>query len=66
MEIGDRADTRSRGGVVVQGVCVQGQGERRPPLDRKVLGSIPAGESVNFRNRVIPVTSNLALKWLPW
>ena len=37
---------------------------RRPPRERKVPGSNPACAGF-FRGRVIPVTSKLALQWLP-
>ena len=38
---------------------------RRPPRERKVQGSNPALRRDFFRGRVIPVTSKLALQWLP-
>ena len=37
---------------------------RRPPLERKIRGSNPTCDSF-FLGRVIPVTSKLALQWLP-
>ena len=38
---------------------------RRPPGERKIPGSNPARAPGVFRGRVIPVTSKLALQWLP-
>ena len=37
---------------------------RRPPREWKIPGSNPAGAGI-FLGRVIPVTQNLALQWLP-
>ena len=37
---------------------------RRRPRERKILGSNPACDGI-FPGRVIPVTSKLALQWLP-
>ena len=38
---------------------------RRPPRQRKIPGSNPASAVGIFPGRVIPVTSKLALQWLP-
>ena len=38
---------------------------RRPPRELKILGLIPAYDVLIFPGRVIPVTSKLALQWLP-
>ena len=38
---------------------------RRPPPERKIPGSNPPLATGFFRGRVLPVTSNLALQWLP-
>ena len=38
---------------------------RRPPRERKIRGSIPVCAMGIFPGRVIPVTSTLALQWLP-
>ena len=39
---------------------------RRPPPGRKIRGSISACTMGIFPGRVIPVTSKLALQWLPY
>ena len=38
---------------------------RRPPRERKIPGSNPACAGIFFLGPVIPVTSKLALQWLP-
>ena len=38
---------------------------RRPPREWKIPGSNPSCAEIFFRGRVTPVTSKLALQWLP-
>ena len=55
----------SSGGAKLLPVDLVGLVVRRPPRQRKIPGSNPACAGIFFRGRVIPVTSKLALQWLP-